>query len=144
MSDAPPDASGSAPARGQATVMREAHYPDRAPVEAYGNGGFRFAGMSHRGAIMCLPSGIYGWSPETASELFDVSLFDRAVSEGDELELLLVGTGDDLVPLTTEVRKHLTDAGVRTEVMSTGAAIRTFNVLLGEGRRVGTALLPVG
>jgi len=34
-------------------------YPALAPIEAYGNGGFRFAGMSHRGSLLILPSGIY-------------------------------------------------------------------------------------
>ena len=32
--------------------------PGRAPIDAYGNGGFRFADMSHRGSILALPSGI--------------------------------------------------------------------------------------
>ena len=42
-------------------TIRNAHFPGRAPIDTYGNGGFRFAGMSHRGSILCLPSGIYGW-----------------------------------------------------------------------------------
>ncbi|EFG37835.1 hypothetical protein BAZG_01166 [Brucella sp. NVSL 07-0026] len=44
--------------------IREAHFPGRAPIDAYGNGGFRFAEMSHRGSILCLPSGIHGWEPK--------------------------------------------------------------------------------
>ena len=39
-------------------IIREAHYPGRAPIEAYGNGGFRFADMSHRGSLLALPSGM--------------------------------------------------------------------------------------
>ena len=52
------------------TVIRDQHFPGRAPIDAYGNGGFRFAGMSHRGSILCLPSGIHGWacSREPSSE----------------------------------------------------------------------------
>ena len=50
-------------AMAEGIVIREAHFPGRAPVEAYGNGGFRFADMSHRGSILCLPSGIHGWEP---------------------------------------------------------------------------------
>ncbi|MEO0635970.1 MAG: MTH938/NDUFAF3 family protein [Pseudomonadota bacterium] len=143
MSDDIAERPGAA-GRGQATVMREAHFPDRAPVDAYGDGGFRFAGMSHRGAIMCLPSGIYGWAAENPDDLSDRKLFDRATGEGDALELLFVGTGTDLVPLQASVRSHLEEHTIRTEVMATGAAIRTFNVLLAEGRLVGAALLPVG
>uniref|UniRef100_UPI0019535063 hypothetical protein n=1 Tax=Stenotrophomonas maltophilia TaxID=40324 RepID=UPI0019535063 len=44
--------------------IRDAHFPGRAPIDAYGNGGFRFADMSHRGSILCLPSGIHGWAPK--------------------------------------------------------------------------------
>ena len=141
MSDAEqkPDLS----ARGMAPVLREAHFPDRAPVDAYGNNGFRFAGMSHKGGIQCLPSGIYGWNVETAEDITDAEAFERCFGEEGELELLFVGTGIDLVPLKPDVKAAFKEAGIWVEVMSTGAAIRTFNVLLAEGRKVGAALLPV-
>ena len=42
-------------------LMEPARFPGRAPIEAYGNGGFRFADMSHRGSILALPSGIEAW-----------------------------------------------------------------------------------
>ena len=45
-----------------AGLAASAHYPGRAPIDAYGNGGFRFADMSHRGSILCLPTGIYAWA----------------------------------------------------------------------------------
>ena len=51
-------------AMAEGIVIREAHFPGRAPIDAYGNGGFRFADMSHRGSLLCLPSGIYGWEPK--------------------------------------------------------------------------------
>lgn len=122
-------------------VMREAHYPGRAPVDTYGNGGFRFAEMSHRGSILCLPSGIYGWSAEQPSDLIAAN-FKRVLGE-EGLELLLVGTGKDLMPLPAKLRQALLDKGIRSDPMSTGAAARTFNVLLAEGRAVGAALLAV-
>ena len=122
-------------------VMREAHYPGRAPVDTYGKGGFRFAEMSHRGSILCLPSGIYGWSAEQPSDLTTAN-FKRVLGE-EGLELLLVGTGKDLVPLPAKLRQALLDKGIRSDPMSTGAAARTFNVLLAEGRAVGAALLAV-
>ena len=59
------------------TVIRKAHFPGRAPIDAYGNGGFRFAGMSHRGSILCLPSGIYGctkvWAEALAHHYHDTT-----------------------------------------------------------------------
>ena len=49
-------------ARDSGLVLSEARYPGSAPIDAYGNGGFRFADMSHRGSILLLPSGIQAWS----------------------------------------------------------------------------------
>jgi uncharacterized protein len=63
-------------------VVREAHFPGRAPVEAYGNGGFRFADMSHRGSILCLPSGVYAWEPANALDL-KPSDFARLLAEAE-------------------------------------------------------------
>ncbi|MBZ0164420.1 MAG: MTH938/NDUFAF3 family protein [Notoacmeibacter sp.] len=122
--------------------IREAHYPGRAPIEAYGNGGFRFAEMSHRGDLLCLPSGIYGWKPRDSGVL-DPSDFARPIIEAEEIGILLVGTGMDLRPLGRSLRDALNAAGIRFDVMSTGAAVRTFNVLLAEERAVAAALLAV-
>ena len=123
-------------------VIREAHFPGRAPIDAYGEGGFRFADMSHRGSILCLPSGIHGWEPEEASRLA-VSDFTRVLEEAGEIDILLVGTGRDLRPLPKEVREMLREAGVSADPMSTGAAVRTYNVLLAEDRAVAAMLIAV-
>ena len=122
-------------------VMRPAHFPGRAPIDTYGNGGFRFAEMSHKGSILCLPSGIYGWAAASTSD-FTVESFQRVMGESG-LELLLVGCGKDLAPLPSKVKDSLAAKGIRADTMSTGAAARTFNVLLAEGRAVGAALLAV-
>ena len=124
------------------TVMREAHFPGRAPVDSYGAGGFRFADMSHRGSILCLPSGIYEWSVAAADQL-DTGSLQRVLDEAEAIEVLLVGTGADLVPLPDAVRAALKERGVGSDPMSTGAAVRTFNVLLSEGRQVAAALIAV-
>lgn len=126
----------------QGIQLEEAHYPGRAPIDAYGNGGFRFAGMSHRGSLMCLPSGIYGWNIETSEEL-QVKNFQKLIEETDEIEILLIGSGVDLVPINPKLRKILREGNVSADAMSTGAAVRTFNILLGEGRAVAAALLAV-
>lgn len=123
-------------------IVREAHFPGRAPIEAYGNGGFRFAGMSHRGSILCLPSGIYGWEPAEPGRLSAADL-DRLFSEHDTIEVFLAGMGTDLRPLGVELRAALKAAGISSDPMSTGAAVRTYNVLLAEERAVAAALLAV-
>ena len=122
-------------------VIRPAHFPGRAPVDTYGNGGFRFAEMSHQGSILCLPSGIYGWSAVLPEDI-SLKTFQRVLGETG-LDLILVGTGRDLVPLSPKLREGLLAKNIRADAMSTGAAARTFNVLLAEGRAVGAALLAV-
>src|SRR5688500_11001857 len=92
-------------------VIREQHFPGRAPVDAYGNGGFRFADMSHRGSILCLPSGIHGWAAEEGDPL-TVDAFERVIAEAADIEVLLVGTGSDLRPLPRELRERLKEVGI--------------------------------
>ncbi|RWE56523.1 Mth938-like domain-containing protein [Mesorhizobium sp.] len=123
-------------------VIREAHFPGRAPIDAYGNGGFRFADMSHRGSLLCLPSGIYGWEPADPLALTAAD-FAKLLNEADKVEILLVGAGKDLKPLPAALRTALKAAGIAADPMSTGAAVRTFNVLLAENRAVAAALIAV-
>lgn len=121
-------------------VVRAAHYPGRAPVDSYGNGGFRFAGMSHRGSLLCLPSGIYGWDPEGR---IDRETLARVFEEADRIEVLLIGTGREMIPLDPALSGALREHGIVSDAMSTGAAVRTFAVLLAEDRAVAAALLAV-
>jgi len=123
-------------------VVRAAHFPGRAPLEAYGNGGFRFADMSHRGSLLCLPSGIHGWEPADPAQLAEQD-FERLLAEAADIEILLVGTGSALRPLSPSLRAALKAAGISADPMSTGAAVRTYNVLLAEDRAVAAALVAV-
>ncbi|AZO01981.1 MULTISPECIES: Mth938-like domain-containing protein [unclassified Mesorhizobium] len=123
-------------------IIREAHFPGKAAIEAYGNGGFRFADMSHRGSLLVLPSGIHGWEPADPLAL-KASDFDKLLAEADRVEILLVGMGKDLRPLPAALRAALKEAGISADPMSTGAAVRTYNVLLAEDRAVAAALIAV-
>ncbi len=126
-----------------AIEISHAHYPDRAAIDAYGNGGFRFADMSHRGAILCLPSGIHAWDAADVATDLTAAHFARIFDEAARIEILLVGTGDSLVVLPEELRQDLRDRQIMADPMSTGAAVRTFNVLLSENRAVAAALFAV-
>lgn len=123
-------------------VIREAHFPGRAPIDAYGNGGFRFADMSHRGSILCLPSGIHGWRPDEGAALAEAD-FDRVLAEAAAIDILLVGMGSDMRPLPRDLKVLLREARIAVDAMSTGAAVRTYNVLLAEDRAVAAALIAV-
>ncbi|UXS39347.1 hypothetical protein FY150_06335 [Agrobacterium tumefaciens] len=122
--------------------IRPAHFPGRAPIDAYGNGGFRFADMSHRGSLLLLPSGIYGWEPVDAKELM-VGHFEKVLAEAQDIEVLLIGTGDGMRVLPKELRTAFKEAGISVDPMSTGAAVRTYNIMLSESRAVAAALIAV-
>ena len=122
--------------------FRQAHFPGKVPLDAYGNGGFRFADMSHRGSILCLPSGVHGWEPKDPENL-TAGDFDLMFGEAAEIEILLVGTGDALKPLPQTLRAMFREAGISADPMGTGAAVRTYNVLLAEDRAVAAALVAV-
>jgi len=125
-----------------AGTSQAGRYPGRAPIEAYGNGGFRFAGMSHRGAILCLPSAVVAWRPVDADDI-TVADLARIVAERDGIRHLLIGTGVRFSLPAPHLLSALADAGIGTEAMDTGAACRTYNILLAERRAVAAALLPV-
>jgi len=116
--------------------------PGRYQIDAYGNGGFRFADMSHRGSILVLPSGVRAWPVNSIAELTDEA-FEPVFEEADALELLLLGTGLDVAGIPSSFRERFREARIGLDVMQTGAAARTYNILLAENRRVGAALIAV-
>lgn len=112
-------------------------------VDGYGAGGFSFGGMSHRGSILVLPTGVYRWSATMPSEVTEDSLAELFQLPRGTVEHLLLGTGTDLIPPAPALRAALKAAGIVADPMATGAAARTYNILLGERRRVACALLAV-
>jgi uncharacterized protein len=116
--------------------------PGRHPIDAYGNGGFRFAEMSHRGSILALPSGIYAWPVAVPGEI-DAAAFAPVFAEADAIDLLLLGTGLDVAFVSDALRRRFREAHIGLDVMQTGAAARTYNVLLAENRKIGAALIAV-
>jgi uncharacterized protein len=118
------------------------HLPSQAPIDAYGNGGFRFAGMSHRGSLLCLPDGVWAWPVKTAVELTEAVLapvFARA----DKLDFFIIGSGGDAYQVPAPLRARFREASLSVDCLATGPAVRTYNILLGEGRRVGAGLIAV-
>jgi len=117
--------------------------PGRHVIEGYGAGGFRFAGMSHRGSILALPSGIKAWEAVTPQDISLASLAPVFDEPKGAIEHLLIGTGTSLMPIARDLCEKLRDMGMTAEPMATGAAARTYSILLGEDRRVAAALLAV-
>ncbi len=118
------------------------HLPRAAPIDAYGKGGFRFAQLSHRGSLLCLPFGIWASPVTTPAEITHEALalvFANAVL----IDHCLIGTGINMVPLAVSLREQFRGHRIVVEAMATGAAVRTYNILLGERRRVAALLIAV-
>lgn len=118
------------------------HLPRPAPIDAYGEGGFRFGGMSHRGSLLCFPDGIWAWPVNSTAELSASTLeavFDRASA----LDFFLIGGGRDPWVLPERLRSRFHELSLSVDSMPTGAAVRTYNILLSENRRVGAGLIAI-
>ena len=115
---------------------------DRQVIDGYGEGQFCVSGKWRTGAVVVLPDRTQPWdAPDFPALTADD--FAMVVGAQPRVELLLLGTGARMQLLPKALRQSLREAGLVVEVMDTGAACRTYNVLLAEGRRVGAALLPV-
>ena len=118
------------------------HLPEQTQIDAYGNGGFRFGGMSHRGSLLCLPDGVWGWPVTSVAELSEQSL-TKVLGFAGRSDFCLLGTGHEPWAMPESLRAHFRERGLSIDAMPTGAAVRTYNILLAEGRRVGAALIAV-
>jgi uncharacterized protein len=118
------------------------HLPRSAPIEAYGNGGFVFAEMSHRGSLLCLPDAIWAW-PVTRPEEIDRASLARVFDAADGIDTLIIGTGTNVWLPPSELRNSFRAVKVVLDAMQTGPAVRTYNIMIGERRRVAAALIAV-
>jgi len=115
----------------------------RQVVEGYGPTHFRISGQVYESAVLILPARTLPWAVGSFEDITFDSL-QPVVQSAAEVELLLLGTGRRLRPPVAALRMALKAAGIGLEPMDSGAACRTYNVLMAEGRRVAAALLPMG
>ncbi len=115
---------------------------DRQVIQAYGCGGFRIAGTRYEGAVLVIPETTQSW-PLAAAPALDAASLAALHAADPALELLIVGTGASMARIDAELRAEVKSWGIVMDAMDTGAACRTYNVLLLEERRVAAALLPV-
>jgi len=121
--------------------------PGRHAIEAYGDGGFRFAGMSHVGSILATPRGISAVAAASIAEVGEGALAPLVAeleAAPGAVELLVVGTGSRPARLSETLIARLRALGLRFETMATGPAAHIYNVLVEEGRRVAALLIAVG
>jgi uncharacterized protein len=118
------------------------HLPRQTLIDAHGGGGFRFAEMSHRGSLLCLPDGIWAW-PVAAPAAITAEALARVFARAADLDFFIVGTGAAPWIMPEALRRHFREAHISADAMTTGPAVRTYNVMLMENRRVGAGLIAV-
>ena len=118
------------------------HLPRSAAIDGYGNGGFHFDTMSHQGSLLCLPDAIWAWGVTQATDIDRASL-KRVFENAAGIDTLIIGTGNDVWIVPRDLREALRNVHVVIDAMQTGPAIRTYNVMMGERRRVAAALIAV-
>ncbi len=111
-------------------------------ISSYGDGGFRIGDQRRKGSILITPKGYYPWAAVDIDSITLDSL-SRIIAQKDEIDILLIGMGENMTFLNKQIRSALEAAEIGVDVMSTGAAARTYNVLLLEGRKVAAALIAV-
>jgi len=116
--------------------------PDRQMITAYGDGGFRITGIHWTQPVLVLPWRTMPW-PATGMAGITVESFQPLFDAEQQADLLLLGCGPSIAALPKGLRQGLRERGYVLEPMNTGAACRTYNVLMMEGRSVAAALLPV-
>jgi uncharacterized protein len=112
---------------------------DRQVIESYGPGGFRVSGIAYEDAIVVLPQATQVWP---VAAVTDASAANLAPVVDAAVQILLLGCGKQIVPVPPALRQELRAHGIVIDAMATGAACRTYNILLAEDRRVAAALLP--
>ena len=122
---------------------RPAFAPGSHPITAHGQGAFAFAGMRHAGSILATPSGVRAIQAASADDL-DPGALAPLIAECAEspgsIEFLIVGTGERMAPIAKGLKDALRGAGLGFEAMATGPALRVYNVMQSENRRVAAAL----
>lgn len=111
-------------------------------VDAYGEGGFRLAGQRFEGSVLITPRGLFPWAVRAIGEASAAS-FAPILEASADFDFLIVGSGAETAFLPAAARQHLESHTIFPDVMATGPACRTYNLMLSENRRVAAALVAV-
>jgi len=111
-------------------------------IAGYGDGGFRIGGTRYASSLILLADELHELPVDDLSVL-DPTHIKPLIDKADSIDVLLVGCGTSIAPLPMDVQQALVAAGIAFDLMDTGAAARTHNLLLSEGRRVASILVSI-
>jgi len=121
--------------------VSEIEYEGPPPIDSYGGGGFRLNEAFREGNLVLTPTTVTTWGAEQGA--ITAEDFKGVIAEAADIDVLLVGMGEEIAALPRDAREALEAAGIGVEVMSTPSACRTYNVLLAEDRRVAVTLFAI-
>jgi uncharacterized protein len=116
--------------------------PGRQKIQKYGNGRFTVSGTVFSGSVFVLPETTLNW-PASDINLLSDDAVAFLIEHAKSVDICLIGCGANAVPFLPALRKRLKEAGVHADLMDTGAACRTYNVLVAEGRSIAAALIAI-
>jgi len=115
---------------------------EQAFIAGYGDGGFRMGESRFEGSMLITPNGFYPWDV-TSKDDINLDNLSPILDVANSVELLIIGMGKNMAFIDKDIRQAFGKKDVAIEVMDTGAAARTYNVLLQEGRKVSAALIAI-
>ena len=111
-------------------------------INRYGAGVFVVSGQEKKTSIILSARGVNEWNVHHFSELDNHSII-ALCEQAKECDIFLIGSGESQEFLSPALRQIGREYSIAIDCMDTGAACRTYNVLIGEGRRVMAALVLV-
>lgn len=110
-------------------------------IAGYGDGGFRMGEGRYEGSMLITPEGFYPWDVSVREDISIDNL--KPIFDASSVEILIIGMGESMAFLPKDISAAFRAKNIAVEVMDTGAAARTYNVLLQEGRQVTAALIAI-
>ena len=111
-------------------------------IQAYAQGHIRVNGQMFEAPVIVFTERVIAWSVSHTADALTIDDFTVLFPESENLDVVLIGCGAKMLPIPFVLQQSLKDRGIAVEFMDTGAACRTYNVLMAEGRRVAAALFP--
>jgi uncharacterized protein len=110
----------------------------RQVIDSYGSGRFKVSQEPYTSSILVTPDWTKPWLVQSFD---DISINSLAPILAEEAEILIIGAGERMQLMASLLRQEFREAKIAVDIMDTGAACRTYNLLMGDGRRVAAALL---